>query len=43
MASISYKLNSLGRWENKFALQLGAKYFDAFKVDNLFLQLEYNY
>ncbi|PWG05776.1 gliding motility protein RemB [Polaribacter aquimarinus] len=37
------KLNSLGRWENKFAIQLGTKYFDAFKVKNLFLQLEYNY
>lgn len=37
------KLNSLGRWENKFAYQIGAKYFDAFQVDNLFLQLEYNY
>ena len=37
------KLDALGRWENKFAFQLGAKYFDAFKVKNLFLQLEYNY
>ena len=37
------KLNSLGRWENKFAIQLGAKYFDAFKVKDLFLQFEYNY
>ena len=30
-------------WKNKFAYQLGLKYFDAFKVDNLLLQLEYNH
>ncbi|SHM94313.1 hypothetical protein [Polaribacter sp. KT 15] len=36
-------LNDLGKWQNKFAYQLGAKYFDAFNVDDLFLQLEYNY
>lgn len=29
-------------WKNKFGLQLGVKYFDAFKVKNLFFQLEYN-
>ena len=29
-------------WKNKFGYQLGVKYFDAFKVDNLLLQLEYN-
>lgn len=29
-------------WKNKFGYQLGAKYYDAFKVDNLMLQLEYN-
>lgn len=29
-------------WKNKFGYQLGMKYFDAFKVDNLLLQLEYN-
>nr|WP_321221674.1 gliding motility protein RemB [uncultured Psychroserpens sp.] len=29
-------------WRNKFGYQLGVKYFDAFKVDNLLLQLEYN-
>jgi len=29
-------------WKNKFGFQLGAKYFNAFKVDNLLLQLEYN-
>nr|WP_321234377.1 gliding motility protein RemB [uncultured Psychroserpens sp.] len=29
-------------WKNKFGYQLGVKYFDAFKVDNLLLQFEYN-
>ena len=29
-------------WKNKFGYQLGAKYYDAFKVDDLMLQLEYN-
>jgi hypothetical protein len=29
-------------WKNKFGYQLGAKYYHAFKVDNLMLQLEYN-
>lgn len=36
-------LNDLGKWQNKFAYQLGAKYFNAFNVDDLFLQFEYNY
>jgi len=31
-----------GYWGNKFALQLGAKYFNAFKIDNLYLQGEFN-
>lgn len=30
-------------WKNKFGYQLGAKYFDAFKIENLLLQLEYNH
>ncbi len=30
-------------WKNKFGYQLGAKYYNAFKVDNLLLQLEYNH
>ncbi|TDD96531.1 energy transducer TonB [Flavobacterium cellulosilyticum] len=30
-------------WKNKFAYQLGVKYYNAFKVDNLLLQLEYNH
>lgn len=29
-------------WKNKFGFQLGAKYYNAFKVKNLFLQFEYN-
>lgn len=30
-------------WANKYGFQLGVKYFNAFHVDNLLLQLEYNY
>lgn len=29
-------------WKNKYGYQLGAKYFDAFNVENLVLQVEYN-
>jgi len=29
-------------WKNKYGYQLGLKYFNAFKVDNLMLQAEYN-
>ena len=29
-------------WRNKFGFQLGAKYFNAFDVDGLLLQAEYN-
>ncbi|MDW5287331.1 gliding motility protein RemB [Formosa sp. PL04] len=29
-------------WKNKFGYQLGYKYYNAFKVDNLMLQAEYN-
>lgn len=29
-------------WKNKFGFQLGAKYFNAFNIDNLLLQAEYN-
>ncbi|WP_395063045.1 gliding motility protein RemB [Flavobacterium sp.] len=29
-------------WKNKFAYQIGAKYFNAFNIDNLLLQVEYN-
>ena len=31
-----------GWWANKFGIQLGAKYIDAFKVSNLDLQIEMN-
>lgn len=30
-------------WKNKFGYQLGVKYYNAFKVDNLLLQLEFNH
>ena len=36
-------LNNLSDWRNKFATQLGAKYFHAFGIENLYLQAEYNY
>ncbi len=32
-----------GSWKNKFGYQLGVKYFNAFGVDNLLLQAEYNH
>ena len=32
-----------GYWGNKFAFQLGAKYYDAFKVKGLMLQGEFNW
>ncbi|MEW5674824.1 gliding motility protein RemB [Flavobacterium enshiense] len=32
-----------GSWKNKLAYQLGAKYYDAFNVKNLMLQMEYNH
>ncbi|MEM8969916.1 MAG: hypothetical protein AAGE93_26100, partial [Bacteroidota bacterium] len=31
-----------GWWGNKYALQIGGKYIDAFTISNLDLQLEYN-
>lgn len=30
-------------WKNKFGTQLGIKYFNAFNVENLLLQVEYNH
>ena len=30
-------------WKNKFGYQLGAKYYNAFNIKNLLLQLEYNH
>jgi len=35
--------NEKNSWKNKFAYQLGFKYFNAFKVNNLLLQLEFNH
>ena len=29
-------------WKNKYGYQIGLKYFNAFNIDNLWLQLEYN-
>jgi hypothetical protein len=31
-----------GYWGNKYGFQIGAKYFDALNVKNLFVQMEYN-
>lgn len=31
-----------GWWANKFGVQFGAKYYNAFNVENLFLQAEFN-
>lgn len=30
-------------WKNKFGYQLGAKYFNAFNIENLLVQIEYNH
>jgi hypothetical protein len=32
-----------GSWKNKYGYQLGAKYFNAFGIENLLLQAEYNH
>lgn len=32
-----------GSWRNRYGLQLGAKYFDAFTISNLDLQAEWNF
>lgn len=34
--------SSEGWWANKFGYQLGAKFHNAFKVDNLYFQVEFN-
>jgi len=34
--------SSNGWWANKFGVQFGAKYYNAFNVENLFLQAEFN-
>ena len=36
------KISDLGYWGNKFGFQLGAKYFDAFNIKDLYLQAELN-
>jgi hypothetical protein len=36
------KISDLGYWGNKFGFQVGAKYFDAFNIKDLFLQAELN-
>ncbi|MFT5761374.1 MAG: hypothetical protein ACI8WA_000485 [Polaribacter sp.] len=36
------KISDLGYWGNKFGFQLGAKYFDAFNVKDLYVQAELN-
>ncbi|MBX9807182.1 MAG: capsule assembly Wzi family protein, partial [Flavobacteriaceae bacterium] len=41
--SLSEVKNESNSWKNKFAYQLGVKYFNAFKVDNLLLQLEFDH
>jgi hypothetical protein len=40
--STSHISKGTGSWKNKNGFQLGIKYFDAFKVENLYLQAEYN-
>ncbi|GAB3897624.1 hypothetical protein [Spirosoma agri] len=39
---LSEMLSGKGNWTNKFALQVGAKYIDAFNVPNLDIQAEMN-
>jgi hypothetical protein len=41
--TMSRVFDGSGYWGNKFAFQLGAKYFNAFKIDNLMLQGEFNW
>ena len=41
--SLSEVAKGKGSWKNKFGYQLGYKYYNAFHVDNLLLQLEINY
>ena len=36
------KISDLGYWGNKFGFQLGAKYFDAFNIKDLYIQGEFN-
>ena len=41
--TMSRVFDGSGYWGNKFAFQLGAKYFNAFKIDHLMLQGEFNW
>ncbi|WP_282787831.1 gliding motility protein RemB [Flavobacterium croceum] len=41
--SLNEVKNVNNSWKNKFAYQIGAKYYNAFRVKDLFLQLEYNH
>jgi hypothetical protein len=41
--SVSEVAKGNGSWKNKFGYQLGYKYYNAFYIDNLLLQLELNY
>ncbi len=41
--SVSEVAKGNGSWKNKFGYQLGYKYYNAFHVDNLLMQLEINY
>ncbi|MEN8185727.1 MAG: gliding motility protein RemB [Bacteroidota bacterium] len=41
--TVSEVFGGNGYWGNKFALQFGAKYYNAFKIDNLMLQGEFNW
>jgi len=41
--SIGDVKKSNNSWKNKFAYQLGVKYYNAFQIKNLLLQLEYNH
>lgn len=40
--SIGELKDETNSWKNKWAYQLGVKYFNAFKIENLLLQLEFN-
>ena len=41
--TMSEFVNADGYWANKYGIQVGAKYFNAFKIPNLTLQGEYNH
>ncbi|MCF6295232.1 MAG: gliding motility protein RemB [Flavobacteriaceae bacterium] len=40
--SLSHIKGGEKSWKNKFGYQIGAKYYNAFKIENLMLQVEYN-